>query len=94
MIALERRDVREQVMRHEDGLGPAQVGVGGHRGRPRRLCLIDEGFNERAYLRLHRRDTAAEIHPEVERDLLVARTPGVQAAPEVADRLDELVLDK
>ena len=43
---------------------------------------------------LQQRNAPAQIQPQIERDLLVARPPGVQAASRVAEPLDQLALDE
>ena len=48
----------------------------------------------RAQLLLQQRNAAAQIQPQVERHLLVARAAGVQAPAGVADARDELALDE
>ena len=61
---------------------------------PARSRLIGAGGHERRDRVLQRRNAAAQVQPQVERDLLVARAAGVQPAARVADPLDELALDE
>jgi len=94
VIAAKRRRVSEKEMRHEDRLGRPQMRERGHHrvaGRSRLLrqrCYeIDEGV-------LQERKAAPQIQAQVDRDLLVARTPGVKTTAGIAEPLGEQALDE
>jgi len=92
-IALEHEDVGEQVVREQDRLGPLQVRIAGHR-RVRRLARArDQGRLHGAQPIARAHDRVLEVHPLVERDLVVARAARVQLAADLADQLDEPPLD-
>ena len=43
---------------------------------------------------LQQRNAAAQVQPQIDRDLLVARAAGVQAAAGIADARHQLALDE
>jgi hypothetical protein len=79
-------------MRDEHWLRATQMRIGRHHGHTRRDGLVHAPVNERCQPALQRRDAPAQIEPEIERDLLVARTSGMEATAGIADPLDELAL--
>jgi hypothetical protein len=76
----------------------AAAGGGGGGGRPppaaggRRLAGQRAGERDEGVL--HGRDPAFQVEPEIHRHLLVARTPGVQPLPRLANPFDQLPLDE
>ena len=94
MVATQRRRMAQQEVADEHRHGAAHVRVGGHQGLARTLGLIGERGDERPDAGLQRRDATPHVEPEVERHLLVARAPGVQAAAVVADQRHQLALDE
>ena len=94
MGAAQGGGVGEEVVGHEDGLGPPQVRVRRHERPARRLRPAREGVDEGHHLVLDDGDAPAQVEAEVERHLLVPRPAGVQPLPGVADALDQLALDE
>ncbi len=78
----------------ENRLRAAHVRVRRHDGVLRALGLIGEGTDEIGDRGRGARNPAHQVASCVDRDLLVARSPGVQPAPGVADALDQLALDE
>ena len=81
-------------MPERDGLGALQVGIAGHDIRLVRLGLIGQRRDERLRERDDLVRLRAQIHAQVERDLIVAAAGGVQALAGVADALGEHLLDE
>ena len=94
VIAAKRGGMRQKVVRDQHRLGAAQVRVGRHQRRPGTFGLIGAGADQRRDARLQRRDAAAQIQPQIERHLLVARAAGMQTPAGVANPLDQLALDE
>ena len=94
MIAPQRGGVAQQEVRHQHRHGAAQVRVGRHQRVAGLFGLIGERGDGRAQFVLQPRDPAAQVQPQVDRDLLVARTAGVQSTAGIADARDELALDE
>ena len=94
MVPLERRGVGQQEVGHEDRLSAPHVRVRGHDGLPRRRRAIRQRGDQTDDLPLQKRQPAAQVEAEIQRDLLVARTTGVETAPDVSEALDELPLDE
>ena len=93
-VAAEHLDVGEQMMRERDGLRALQMRIAGHDRRevaPREANQRGAKFGDQ---RDHGGQLVAQIQPQVERDLIVARTPGVQLAPGLADQRDQPALDR
>ena len=94
VIAAQRRGVAQQEVRHQHRHGAAHVRVRRHQRVAGPLGLIGERRDDRAQLLLQQRNAAAQVQPQIDRHLLVARAAGVQAAAGVADARDELALDE
>ena len=94
MVAAQGRGVAQQKVRHQHGHGAAHVRVRRHQRITGALGLVGKGRNRGAQLFLQQRDAPAQIQPQVQRHLLVARATGVQAAAGIADTGDELALDE
>jgi hypothetical protein len=94
VIASQRGRMREKEVRDEHGLGASKVRVRRHQGRGRLLRLIGARADERRQVLLQEWDPPAQVQPQVERDLLVARAARVQPASGVADALDKAPLDE
>ena len=95
-VAVEHLDPREQVMPERDRLRALEVRVAGHDGV--RLRLGEREHDERERVdRLTRLGARVEhVHAERRGDLIVARPPRVDLAPDVAEetldrRVDVLV---
>ena len=61
---------------------------------PACLGLIGERGNGGAQLLLQQRNAAAEVQPQIDGDLFVARAAGMQAPPRIADARHQLALDE
>ena len=94
VIAAQRRGVAQQEVRDEHRHRAAHVRVRRHQRIAGLLGLIGERGDERAQLLLQQRNAAAQIQPQIDRHLLVARAAGVQPAAGIADARDELALDE
>jgi hypothetical protein len=81
-------------MRDEHRLGAAQVRVGRHHRVAGGRRLIGEDLDEGLERFLKQRNPPLQIKPQIQRDLLVSRTPGVQPAAGIADPLHQLALDE
>src|SRR5688572_9908977 len=86
--------MRQKKVRHEHGHGAPKMSVRWHDGRACQFRLACEGTHHRCELLLKTGDPPAEIEPEIQRDLLVARAARVQAFAQVASALDEFPLDE
>ena len=94
VIAPERRGVRQQEVRDEDGLRAPQMGVRRHDRAAALLSLIRQHRHECGNRMLRERNAPLQVEPQIERDLLVSGTTGVQAPPGLANAEDELALDE
>ena len=94
MIAAQRRGVAEQEVADQHRHRPAHVGVGRHQRVAGAVGLIGQGRHRGPHLGLQQRNAPPQVEPEVERHLLVARAPGVQAPPVVADERHQLPFDE
>ena len=94
MVATQRRRVGQPVVRDENRLRAAQVGVGRHQGVARPLGLVEARRDEAHHQPLDGGDAPPDVEPQVERHLLVARPARVQALACVADAGDQLALDE
>ena len=79
-IALGHLDVRQQVMREQDRLGRLDVGRAGQDGGALAFRKADEGALEREQCEVEVVDRPTRPEAQVRRDLVVARTPGVELA--------------
>ena len=89
-----RGGVREPRVRDEHGLGTAQMRVRRHHRLPGALCLMRQRLDESSERALHPGDPPAQVQPEIDGHLLVARSARMQAAAGVANTRDELALDE
>ncbi len=94
VIAAQRRRMTQQEVRHEHRHRAPQVRVRRHQRIAGLLGLIGERRDGRAQSFLEQRNAAAQIQPQVDRDLLVARSAGVQTTAGIADARHQLPLDK
>lgn len=94
MVSLERDGVRKEEMCDEYGLGRSEMCERRHEGRLRLTRASGEGRHDLTCRTLQQRDAAPQVQPQIDRHLLVARAPGVQASPGIAESLDQLSLDE
>ena len=95
MIAAQRGGVREEEVRGQHRLRAAQVRVRRHQRIGRGLGLVGEhGRRAPRCAALDLGNPALQVEPEIDRDLLVARPAGVQAAAGVANPRHELAFDE
>jgi len=94
MIAPQRRGVGQEKMRDEHRLRRPEVRERRHQGVPRRRRLRRERGDDASDAALQERQASQQVEPQIHRHLLVARAPGVQAAPCVTKTLDEQPLDE
>ena len=95
VVAPQRRGVREEEMRDEHRLRRPEVRERRHqRVAGRRRPAPRAPRRTRATAALQQRNAPAQIEPQVERHLLVARPAGVQPAAGVAEALDQQPLDE
>ena len=94
VVTLESRGVGEQEMGHEDGLSAPQVGVGRHDRLTRRRRAARKRGHQRDDLPLQHRQPPPQVEAQIQRYLLVARTTGVEPAPDISQAVDELALDE
>ena len=93
-IAAELPEVRQQVMREVDGLGPLQVGVAGERPVEVALGQPLQGPHQPEHQDLGLEGVSAHEHGHVGGHLVVARAGGVQLAPHRPGDLGEPALDR
>ena len=80
-------------MRGEHGLRAPQMRVGRHQRVAGLLGLCDERRDDAHDQAIDRDQPAAQVEPQIDADLLVARAARMEALAGVADALDELALD-
>ena len=80
-------------MREQDRLGRLDVGRAGQDGGPLAFGKADEGALEREQCEIEVVDRPTRPEAQVRRDLVVARTPGVESSGQRPDLLDEGRLD-
>ena len=93
MIAAQAGDVREQKMRDEHRLRLAQVCVRRHQRVTGARRQIDQRRHDEDDLLLDDRDSSLQVEPEIDGDLLVPRSPGMESASGVADRGNQFAFD-
>ena len=81
-------------MRNEHRLRRAEMRERGHEGVAGRRCLRGERVDDGGDGPLQQWNAAAQVQPQIQRDLFVARPSGVQAPPSVAEPLDQLAFDE
>ena len=94
VIAPQRGDVRQEEMRDENRLRRPEVRERGHQRVAGVRRLARERGDTGRHAALQQRDAPSQIEPEIDRDLLVARSAGVETPPGVAEPLDEQPLDE
>ena len=94
MIAAQRRGVARRKCATSTGIARRMCVYDGISACPARSAWSASAATSARRLACKQRDAAAQIEPQIERHLLVARSPGVQPAPGVADALDQLPLDE
>ena len=77
-----------------DRLCPLQMRVARHHGGQMFPCLRTEHFDQIQQERMDLRDFFLDIHPHVQRHLIVAGTCGVQPFPRITDPIGELLFHK
>ena len=93
-IAPQRRDVRQKEMRDEHRLRRTEMRERRHQRVAGRRRLRGQRVDDARDGALQQRNAAAQIQPQIERHLLVARSAGVQPAAGVAEPLDQQPLDE
>ena len=88
-IAFGHLDVRQQMMREQDRLGRLDVGRAGQDRGPLAFRKCDQGPLEREQREIEVVDRPTRPEAQVRRDLVVARTPGVELAGQRPDLLEE-----
>ena len=94
-VSAKHLDIGKQVMRERDGLRALQVRVAGHDRRdvaPREPSQASA--RSPAISAITPAISSRKIKPHVERDLIVARTAGVELAPRLADQCDQPSFDR
>ena len=80
-------------MAERDRLRDLQMGEAGHHGVGFGLGAVDQRVLKFAHLLVDAVDCRAQPQPQISRDLVIARTRGVQAAGCRADQLGQTRLD-
>ena len=93
-IAPKHLDVRQQVMRERHRLRALQMRVAGHDRRDVPPRDPNQRGAQLRDQRNHAGQLVAQVKPHVERDLIVARSPGVQLAPRLANQRNQPPLDR
>jgi hypothetical protein len=91
-VALQHEDVGQQMVGQHDGLRALHVSVAGHRRVHRLGGTRHQGPLHGPEHLVGARGHVSEIESLVERDLVVARAPGVQLAADLAHQLQEPTL--
>ena len=82
------------MMGERDRLRALQMGVAGHHGVEMAMGERDQRAAEFPGEPDHLGQFVAEIEPQIERDLVVARSRGMELAPRRADPLGQAALDR
>ena len=93
-IAPEHLDIRQQVMRERHRLRALQMRVAGHDRRDVPPRDPNQRGAQLRNQRNHAGQLVAQVKPHVECDLIVARSPGVQLAPRLANQRNQPPLDR
>ena len=80
-------------MRREHGLGALQVRVAGQDDVEVAVAAVDEGLLQVEQSRVDAVEGVADPEPQIGGDLIVAAAAGVQLAADIAQALDERLLD-
>jgi hypothetical protein len=92
-VAIEHLEVGETPVREEDRLRPLKVRIARHHRVDLALGELHEGGPDGVDLAAARRDLVADPEPQIGRDLVVATPARMQLLAEVADTLDQTLLD-
>ena len=71
-----------------------QMSITGHRGREMAARDVEQGLRETLEQRQYRGDFVAQIKAEIQRHLIIARTPRMQLLTRRADLLRQPALDR
>ena len=92
-VAADHLDIGHQMMAEGHRLGDLQMSIAGHHRGGFRLGPVDQRLLQLAHCPIEALDRAAHPQPQIGRDLIVARTRGVQAPRRRPDQLGEARLD-
>ena len=81
-------------MRDQNRLRSAQMGVGRHQRVAGAVSKPDETSSRSGNLALDRRHPPLQVQPQVDGDLFVTRSPGMQSSSSIANPRDEFALDE
>ena len=93
-IAPEHLDIGQHVMGERYRLRALQMRIAGHHGLDVGARDLDQRAAQSAHERDHCADFVAQIEPQIERDLIVARSRGMQFAARGPDFFDQPALDR
>ena len=93
-VALEHLDIRHHVVRERDRLSALQVRVPGHHRLEVFLGDRDERLDQLAQHAADLIYALAQIHAQIDRDLIVARARGVQLFARRTEALCQLLFDE
>ena len=93
-VAQQHPGVGHQLVAEGHGLGTLQVGVAGHDVPCALLGLVAKHGDKFFYLALNMLAGDAQVQADVQRDLIVAAAPGVQALTGVTDAGGQRLLDE
>src|SRR6185436_9045049 len=94
MIATKGRGVGEKKVRNQDRLRASQMRERRHQCGAARLSLPGQDRRELNNRSVNVWNSTLQIEAQVERDLLVSRSSGMQASSRVADTRHQLTLDE
>ena len=92
-VPREHRIVGHEMVAEGHRLRDLEMGEAGHDGRSVRFGQIEQRMSEADDARCDVVDRGAHVQSHVGRDLIIARTAGVQALAGVADQCDQPLLD-
>ena len=92
VIAPQRGHVREEEVRHQDGLRGAEVRERGHERVAGRGRLVHQSGDHAGDPALQQRNVTHQVEPQIERHLLVARPARMQPPAGIANPFDEHAL--
>ena len=93
-IAQEHFRIGVEILRAVDGLCLSEVGISGHDMSQRCLCLFQEYFDHVSKRVAHAVDGIHDVEAEIGRNLIVARTGGVQFFARISDAFDQRRFDE
>ena len=94
VVATERRDVREEKMRDQNGHRSTKMRVGRHDCISRRLRFSRKRSDDGRHLLLKERDLSPQVQAKIEGYLFVARTASMKTLAEVSYTVDKLPLNE